>query len=164
MTAAGPRLRCFLGVAIVLATLNARSSATAQVDCISPAPITVSRVQGQVFDPTGAVVPGVVISLVGEGGSTLQVTTDQQGRFQLSVSPGRYILKAVVPMFQMAAIELNVKEDVNALNPSGELRVILGLGGSFCPWVTTSNREFQQIIRANKKRIEESAQRNATQK
>jgi hypothetical protein len=53
------------------------------------------------------------------------------------------------------------KDPVSTDHPS-DLRVILGMAGSFCPWVTTGQRGFQKIVRANKKRLKEATQTNAT--
>ena len=140
------------------------TSATAQVGCVSPRTLKVSRVQGQVFDITGNVVPGVVVSLVQEGKPTAQFHTGSNGEFQFKVAPGLYVLKAEVPAFQSTSVELKVGRDLwNLFHPS-TLRVIVGLYGSFCPWATTSNREFQKMVRANNQRLKEHAETNATQK
>ncbi len=157
-------LRCFLGSAIAAVIANTSFVASAQVDCVYPGRVAVSRVQGQVFDPFGAVVPGVVITLVNAQGLTLKTTTDAQGRFHVAASPGKYFFKAVFPMFQTSQTELSVGEDLVGPVHSNNLYVIMGLSGSYCAWVTTSPEEFQQIIGSNKKRSEESTQRNATQK
>ncbi|HME57577.1 MAG TPA: carboxypeptidase-like regulatory domain-containing protein [Terracidiphilus sp.] len=142
----------------------ATANTAAQVDCISPKLLKVSRVQGQVFDITGAAVPGVVVSLVQDGKSTAQFHTGSNGEFQFKPAPGLYLLKAEVPAFQRASVELKVGRDLwNLLHPS-TLRVIVGLYGSFCPWVTTSNREFQKMVRANNQRLKEHTETNATQR
>ena len=142
----------------------ATSSATAQVNCISPKPLKVSRVQGQVFDITGNAVPGVVVSLVQEGKSKAQFHTGAIGQFQFKAAPGRYVLNAVVPAFQRASVELEVGRNLGNLFHPSTLYVIVGLHGSFCPWVTTSDREFQKIVRDNNQRLKENAEINATQK
>ncbi|MGO8758835.1 MAG: carboxypeptidase-like regulatory domain-containing protein [Terracidiphilus sp.] len=162
--AAGPWLRCFLSVAVAAVAMNATSFAAAQVDCVYPGRVSVPRVQGQVFDPLGTAVPGVVVKLVDQRGSTLQATTDGQGRFRLAAPPGEYSFTAVLPMFQTSQTELSVGEDLAGLVHPRNLYVVLGMAGTFCPWVTTSEKEFRNIINGNKKRSEESTQRNATQK
>lgn len=134
------------------------------VDCVYPGHVAVSRIEGEVFDPFGVVVPGVVVSLVSEQGSTLQTKTDNEGRFRLAASAGNYSFRAVFPMFQASQTELSVGEDLAGLVHPSNLRVILGMTGSFCSWVTTSQKEFRNIINSNKKRSEESAKKHATQK
>jgi hypothetical protein len=142
----------------------AAAIAEAQVDCVGPRTLKASRVQGQVFDITGNAVPGVVVSLVQEGKPTAQFHTGSNGEFQFKVAPGLYVLKAVVTAFQSTSVELEVGRNLwNSFHPS-TLRVIVGLYGSFCPWATTSNREFQKIVRANNQRLKENAEKNATQK
>jgi hypothetical protein len=128
------------------------------VYCVYPGRVAASRVQGQVCDPFGVAVPGVAIALVDERGSALRADTDSQGRFRLAVSPGKYSFKAVLPMFQSSQTELNVAKDLTGIVRPSELHVILGLNGSYCAWVTTSQKGFQQIISGNKKRFEEIAQ------
>jgi hypothetical protein len=73
-------------------------------------------------------------------------------------------LQAEVPAFQRASVELNVGRDLGNLFHPSTLRVIIGLYGSFCPWATTSNREFQKMVRDNNRRLKENAEKNATQK
>jgi hypothetical protein len=151
---------------VIAAVVYASSSAFAQgiVDCVYPGRVAVSRVQGQVFDPFGVAVPGVFVSLRNEQSSTLQTKTDDNGHFQIAAPPGEYSFTAVLSMFQTSQTTLSVGKDlVRLVRPDG-LYVILGLNGSDCAWVTTSQKEFRQIISSNKKRSEESAQRNATQK
>jgi len=171
---AGPRLRCFLEqratfvlagrIFVALAVVMSAGIAAAQVDCVMPAPLTVSRVQGQVFDWTGTGVPGVAITLVSRSGAMMRTTAGQEGRFQIPVPPGQYFFKAIVPMFQTASGKLTVREDTDGHVRPSYLYVIVGMGGSFCPWMTTSKREFRKIILDNKKRLKETAQKHATQK
>lgn len=150
--------------AVVFLWAISAASAAAQVGCVSPRTLKVSRVQGQVFDITGNAVPGVVVSLVQEGKPTAQFHTGSNGEFQFKVAPGLYVLKAVVPAFQSTSVELEVGRNLwNSFHPS-TLRVIVGLYGSFCPWATNSNREFMKMVRANNQRLKEHAETDATQK
>jgi hypothetical protein len=154
-------LRAFL---VAVFGMIAAAIAAAQVNCIGQKPLRVSRVQGQVFDITGNAMPGVVVSLVQEGRSTAQFRTGSTGSFQFKAVPGVYLLKAEVPAFQSTSVELKVGHDLwNLFHPS-TLCVIVGLYGSFCPWATTSNREFKKIVRANNQRLKEISEKNATQK
>ncbi len=161
-------MRAFIPAVCLVATFGLCGSslicAQGIVDCVYPGHVAVSRVQGRVFDWSGTIVPGVVVTLVDERGSKMQTTTDSQGHFHLAPSPGEYSSTAVFPMFQTSQTKLNVGEDLVGLAHPSNLFVIIGMAGSFCPWVTTSQKEFRNIISGNKKRIEEAAQRNATQK
>jgi hypothetical protein len=140
------------------------SSAVAQVDCVGANALKVSRVQGQVFDITGMAVHGAVVSLVKEGKSTAQFRTGASGQFQFNAAPGRYVLKAEAPVFQRSDVELIVGRSLSNLFHPGTLRVILGLGGLFCSRATTSNWEFQKMVRTNNRRLKETEETNATQK
>jgi hypothetical protein len=148
-------------LAFAVCTLD---SVYAQVDCVYPGRVTVSHARGQVVDPFGSALPGAVVTLADERGSTFQATTDSQSRFSLAAPPGTYSFTAVLPMFQTSQTHLNVGDDLAGFIHARSLRVILGLNGSYCAWVTTSKRQLQEIISDNKKRSEETAKRNATQK
>jgi hypothetical protein len=136
----------------------------AQVDCVYPGHVTVANVRGRVFDPLGALVPGVVITLVDEHNQKLQTTTDAAGRFHIDTSPGNYSFEAVSPPLQTSQTNLSVGKDLIGLVRPSDLHVILGLNGSYCAWVTTSRKELNQIITGNEKRSQESVQKYATQK
>jgi hypothetical protein len=55
---AGPRLRCFLGVALVacIEFLTAGVCIHAMT-CVTPRVVHVARLQGEVFDPSGVPIP-----------------------------------------------------------------------------------------------------------
>jgi hypothetical protein len=136
----------------------------AQVDCVSPAPIQVAHVRGQVFDFSGTPVPGAPLSLSTPGEKSSQTTTNAKGNFDFHVHAGTYVLESQLGPLEAKNIELIVGKDlVNSIHPK-ELIVILGLRYSFCSWATTSHREFKDEISSNNKRIEEAAKKNATQK
>lgn len=107
--------------------------ASAQVDCVYPTRVDVSRAQGHVFDPFGAVVPGVIVTLTGERGAIQRTTTDNQGRFRLHASRGNYSFRAALPMFEVSQTHLNIGEDLSSVVRPRSLRVILGINGLFCP-------------------------------
>ena len=58
------------------------------------------RLEGVVYDPTGAVLPGVEVKLT-QDQTVLETTTDASGRFAFeSIAPGNYTLEASVPGFR----------------------------------------------------------------
>jgi TonB family protein len=85
-------------------------------------PVAVLRAQaarqpleGVVYDPTGAVLPGVKLTLE-TGAAPLaaraEAVTDQAGRFVFdAVDPGRHALQATVPGFGTFRQDLDLKED-----------------------------------------------------
>jgi hypothetical protein len=66
---------------------------------------------GVTLDPSGAVVPGVVVHLKKEGGGeTKSATSDGNGRFGLLLlPPGRYELQASTPDFELVSLpQINI--------------------------------------------------------
>ena len=157
-------LRCFLEMATILVPIAISPRIEAQVDCVSPAKIYVSRVRGNAFDFMGAALPDAAITLTPEDSQPLQVKTDSAGRFDFKVPSGNYILSGELGPLEAKDIRLVVGKDLASAFRPKELKVILGLCWSYCSWATLNEREFRDIIRSNSKRIEEVAQQHATQK
>ena len=66
---------------------------------------------GVTLDPSGAVLPGVVVHLTKEGGGEKRsATSDENGRFGfLLLPPGRYELQASTPDFELVSLpEINI--------------------------------------------------------
>ena len=71
----------------------------------APLPVT-----GHVYDPSGAVLPQVALTLEGDGSLISQATTDSSGRFEFPpVSPGRYVLTASLAGFRPLRHELDAQ-------------------------------------------------------
>ena len=115
------------------------------VDCIEQKALTVPRIRGHVFDATGILIPGVLISVSSDTRPEVQLKTDASGQFNFNVSPGRYVLKASYPGFEVTKARLDVGADILSLLHPTALRVILSVGSMDCPWVTTSNKEFKEL-------------------
>jgi TonB family protein len=122
-----------LAAALVALTCAVASVRAAQV----PSPLS-----GTVYDPSGAVMPGVTLTLstgdgwrtVSTGGGTVtvagahgpavQATTDSAGRFSFAgIAPGRYVLSAALPGFH----ELHDEFDLQA-TPDWDRVVTLQVG------------------------------------
>jgi len=73
-------------------------------------------ISGTIKDPTGAVVPGVSVSLTNPGviGGNQETVTSERGTYQfIRLVPGKYSVKAQLPGFRPAALEsLVVNADV----------------------------------------------------
>jgi len=168
-TAAGPRLRCFLGGILCLMVAVVQflfaAPAVAQADCFGYKTLFVSRVQGRVFDQMAEPVANVEVSLMRDGNVVGEVRTDANGRFTINAVDGEYKLYAKAPGFMSAYAVLNVGSDLmHALHPSN-LWLILGVGMyEPCPSSTTSHRQFLQIVRPYKQRFQGIDQNHATQK
>ena len=62
---------------------------------------TPAALTGAVYDPTGAVIPGVELTLEDASKATLNTTTGADGRFAFpNVGPGRYVLATALPGFR----------------------------------------------------------------
>ena len=65
---------------------------------------------GAIYDQTGAVVPGVALTLEDAAGGKQSATSDASGRFQFaSVAPGKYVLSAELPGFKQLRQELELR-------------------------------------------------------
>ncbi len=162
-TTAGPRLRCFLGIVSALIVFGS-SLLVAQVDCVQPHEIPVTQVRGQVFDPFGIPVPEATVLLVPQKGQKLQTKSDGKGRFELHAPLGHYALKVEQQGFALSSAELHVGRNLLGTIHRQELRVMLGFAGSYCPWITTSKRNFLSAVQTNIKRLKDTFQTHATQK
>jgi TonB family protein len=98
-------------VAFVLVALTAVAlpAAAVRIGQAGPAPLA-----GVVYDPTGAVMPQVELSLQDDRQNSWTSTTDASGRFEFApVQPGRYTLRAQLPGFRPLeqALTLSVASD-----------------------------------------------------
>jgi TonB family protein len=65
---------------------------------------------GSVYDPTGAVLPGVELTLEDAQKATTKATTDAAGRFAFTnVAPGHYVLAASLPGFRALRHEFELQ-------------------------------------------------------
>ena len=72
-----------------------------------PAPTYFS---GSIYDTTGAVMPGVALTLEDAAEGKQTAVTDKEGRFQFaSVAPGKYVLSASLPGFRPLRQELELR-------------------------------------------------------
>ncbi|MBV9491526.1 MAG: TonB-dependent receptor, partial [Verrucomicrobia bacterium] len=66
--------------------------------------------RGQVFDPSGAVVPQATVTLVGPSGERKIVTTDDHGSYQFpAVPPSSYTVQAIAPQLEQAPVTITLQ-------------------------------------------------------
>lgn len=97
-----PRAIVVTALLLVGVTLPAAAFRAAQT---SPLPL-----RGTVYDPTGAVLPGVELTLVDSQQGQLKATSDATGHFEFpSVAPGRYELQAALAGFRPLRHEFDLR-------------------------------------------------------
>jgi hypothetical protein len=70
-----------------------------RVACGQPA---AASVRGQVLDPSGAAIPGAMVTLTGAGGDVRVATTNGEGRYQFDgLAPGKYAVRAMAKGFAL---------------------------------------------------------------
>jgi hypothetical protein len=155
--ATGPWLRCFLGVGLLSAITIPGFMATANaMTCVSSPTIQVARIRGIVFDPFGVQVPGVFLTISREGRTVASARSDRDGKFDIRVPSGDYVIHAEGEGFLPLNQPLTVSSDIASLIHQGALRIILGLGGTTCGYATTSKRQFKKEVNNLHQRLKES--------
>jgi TonB family protein len=103
---------------------------TATVRAFQAAPPALA---GTVYDPTGAVIPGVALTLRDPNGGSGQATTDASGRFAFAgVGPGHYTLEATLMGFR------SLKQEFDLTTPRDWDRAVTLQVGSLQETITVS--------------------------
>lgn len=101
--ALSPRLAATFAAALLALALPAAAVRAGQ----APPP----HFSGAIYDPTGAVMPGVSLTLEDAAGGKQSATSDASGRFQFtSVAAGKYVLHATLPGFRALRQELELRD------------------------------------------------------
>ena len=94
-------------IIMIVLLLLAITVPTAAFRAAQTAPATLT---GSVYDPTGAVMPGVTLTLQNAQEDKLQTTSRADGRFDFpQVAPGKYTLSAAIPGFRELRQEFELK-------------------------------------------------------
>jgi TonB family protein len=95
--------------AVVLATVLLLA-VTLPTAAFHPAQTSPLPLAGSVYDPTGAVLPGVDLILEDAQEFKWEATTDSAGRFEFPpVQPGKYVLSAALPGFRALRHEFELR-------------------------------------------------------
>jgi hypothetical protein len=151
--AAGPRLRCFLGVAVwVLLCTAGSGSLTAQVDI--PGPERLSHVEGYVVNPVGRPVADLEVALLQDDKVAYQTRTDKSGEFRFEHVSGHFTLRVARSEYSPATQEIVVANEIVTTLERKKLYVILGPGAcqDACSSVFTNKKDFDRAIREKNRR------------
>lgn len=135
-------------IALALTTLASISlSAHGQVDCVDPNLIRVSRIQGHVFDPSGAPIPAAQVSLSQNNTIVATNQTGEAGGFSFRVPGGEYEIRIQAKGFDQLHFHVSSGNDVSSDFRKSDIRAILSIAHGSCSWATTSSKEFQQELK-----------------
>jgi len=144
-SAAGPRLRCFLGrtfaVWIVLCVV-----AHAQLEM--PKPFRLSHLAGVVVDPNGKPVDNAEITLLRDDKVVRTTQTDAAGRFAIKNVTGHYSIRMKTPNYSIVSRDVFVQLELVTQIAGNRLYVILGPGqcSDDCSTVVTSKNDFDRAL------------------
>jgi len=149
---AGPRLRCFLSGALLVALFMVGTRlSSAQIDI--PGPERLSHVEGYVVNPVGKPVVDVEVTLVRDDKVAYQTRTGKSGEFRFDHAKGQYTFRVARSEFAPAVREIVVTDEIVTALERKKLYVILGPGACMdeCSLILTSKRDFDRAIRAQSK-------------
>jgi len=156
VTAAGPRLRCFLRTALLLLLATGFCSATAAYAACPALPeFGVNKIRGAVYGPSGFAVPQIMVQVSREGKLVAQTKTDGKGRFEFKTGPGPYDLKFVFIASESMDLKVRVGRGHGGFFHPARLQVLLGLSGTRCGFATTNSGEFKKALKRFKGQLQE---------
>lgn len=146
---AGHWLRYFLDAVMLLSLLAGLSSTRAAhaVECPSPPDMSLPRLQGTVYGPSGVPVPQIMIRVEREGKVVAQSQTDDHGKFAFKVAPGNVNVHVQFLGSKSVDMKVRVGHSHGGLFHTARLRVVLGISGTRCSFATTSSKQFKDEIR-----------------
>lgn len=146
-------LRCFLSAGFLgLLACNGGADAYA-ASCPALPDLSLGRLQGTVYGPSGSPVPQVLVRVEHEGKLVIQRMTDVNGRFDFKTVPGDFGVH--VQFLESKSMDLNVRvgHGRGGFFHAARLRVILGLSGTGCNYATTNNKQFKNAIKRYRQRL-----------
>ena len=146
---AGHWLRYFLGAITVIWLLAIPGSARMAdaMECPAPPDMSLSRLQGTVYGPSGVPVPQILIRVEREGKVLGQSQTDDHGKFAFKVPPGNVNVHVQFLGSKSVDMKVRVGQSHGGLFHTARLRIVLGISGTRCSFATTNSKQFKNEIR-----------------
>jgi hypothetical protein len=112
------------------------------------------HVHGAVYDKAGKPVAGAKVELVRDDRVVFETTTDKSGAFKFKDANGLFLLRVLDGRFASAEREVQVGFELAYAAQNRNLFVLLGPSAcaDSCSTITTSKKEFEQIVRRNARR------------
>ena len=139
--------KIILGCLLSLLCLCRGASAQLEVD----KGLHLTHVHGAVYDKAGKALAGAKVELVREDNVIVSATTGQDGGFRFTHVEGNYELRVTAAHFSPASREILVSMELARAVRGQNLYVLMGPGvcAESCSLITTSKKEFQEIVRRN---------------
>jgi Carboxypeptidase regulatory-like domain len=81
-----------------------------------PTSAQTAALRGQVFDPSGAVVPKAIVTLTGPSGQVNTAETSSNGTYSFApLPPGHYTVRASAPSLEQDPVDVNLKPGAQTL-------------------------------------------------
>ena len=141
-------LRCFLKVALLFALVTGfwRATAAHAANCPAPEEMGLKKLQGIVYGPSGISLPQIDVGLLQDGKFVAKTQTDGKGKFEFKPAPGPYDLELLFMGTKSMDLKVRIGRGHGGVFHSGRLRIVLGLSGTRCGFVTLSSKELKKAI------------------
>src|ERR1035438_611377 len=127
-TTAGPRLRCFLGLAWRLPLLGLAFCCSLHAQLDVPGPLHLTHVEGVVVTSQGKPLVNTEVTLVRDDAVAHTTRTDNAGAFHFDHVSGRYWFRVARSDYAPAAREVYIEPEIVTALQRKKLYVIVGPG------------------------------------
>jgi hypothetical protein len=150
-------LRCFLKAALLLALIIGFFCpiAASAANCPAPEEMGLKKLQGTVYGPSGILLPLIVVQLSRDGKFVAKTETDAKGKFEFKPEPGPYDLELLFMGSRSMDLKVKIGHGRGGVFHSGRLRIVLGLSGTRCGFVTLNSKELKKAIKRFQDQLQE---------
>jgi hypothetical protein len=150
---AGPRLRCFLGIALVGGFLTLSSAKLCNAQIVVLKPLHLWHISGYVLNKAGKPLAGVQVALASGRQPSEAVPTDTNGYFNFPDARGEYLLHVRVPGSPSANRQVIVGPSLRSLVHRGQLYIMIKpdeICEDCISPVFTSKKRFDQAVQESR--------------